>query len=170
MPTPQNLSEVIAYIAKQEQERVAAQIAEAQQKLVTTSYDKAATYTTVIIFGGYAGFFALWQLSKDYLSKDQALWSALFILVSLLSFVLFEVVKMILVTRSVFKQLKPLKDPLVRNDPQKLLRALQQGEEAQSRGMLNFVVAWSIAVFLSLAGAIAGACVIGYAFITGLAK
>ncbi|WP_157071790.1 hypothetical protein [Steroidobacter denitrificans] len=42
-------------------------------------------YTAVIIFGGYAGFFAIWQMTKEYLSKDQALWSALLIMLSLLS-------------------------------------------------------------------------------------
>ena len=122
MQTPQNLAEVIAHIAKQEQAKLAAQIGEAQEKLLTTSFDKAATYTTVIIFGGYAGFFALWQLSKDYLSKEQALWSALLILISLLSFVLFEVAKMILVTKSVFGKLAPLKNPAIKNNPQLLLQ------------------------------------------------
>ena len=170
MQTPQNLAEVIAHIAKQEQAKLAAQIGEAQEKLLTTSFDKAATYTTVIIFGGYAGFFALWQLSKDYLSKEQALWSALLILISLLSFVLFEVAKMILVTKSVFRKLAPLKDPAIKNNPQLLLQALQEIEQAQTKGMLGFIVAWSVTVFLSLAGAVGGAGVLGYAFVSGLAK
>src|SRR5881409_3943173 len=101
---PTNLAEVIQYIAEQQKERLASNIVEAQQKVITASYDRAASYTTVIIFGGYAGVFAIWQLSKEYLTKGQVLWSAVFLLVSLLSFVLFEVIKMVLVTRQVLSR------------------------------------------------------------------
>lgn len=167
---PTNLAEVIQHIAKQEQERMASQIAEAQQKLITVSYDKAASYTTVIIFGGYAGFFAIWQLSKEYLSKEQALWSALLIMISLLSFVLFEVIKMIMVTRSVFSKVAVLRDPQVRHDPQKLLTALNALDEAAHGGLGRFLYFWAATVFVALAGALGGASVLGYAFIAGLAR
>ena len=166
---PTNLADVIKYIGIQQQEKMANQIAEAQQKLVNVSYDKAATYTTVIIFGGYAGFFGIWQLTKEYLSKDQALWSALLILASLLSFVLFEVIKMILVTKSVMGKANILRNPTVRNDPQKLLKALNDLDEAQHEGIWGFMVVWAVTVFISLSGAVGGASILGYAFISGLA-
>ena len=167
---PTNLADVIKYIGIQQQEKMANQIAEAQQKLVNVSYDKAATYTTVIIFGGYAGFFGIWQLTKEYLSKDQALWSALLILASLLSFVLFEVIKMILVTKSVMGKASILRNPTVRNDPQKLLKALNDLDEAQHEGIWGFMVVWAVTVFISLSGAVGGASILGYAFISGLAR
>lgn len=170
MQTPTNLPEALQYIAKQQQEKIASQITEAQLKLLTVSYDKAASYTTVIIFGGYAGMFALWQLSKEFLSKEQALWSALLVLVSLLSFVLFEVLKMILVTRSVFKKLAVLRAPGVRGDPQRLLAALTELEESQHAGLGGFLVAWAITVAVALGGALAGAGILGYSFIVGLAR
>jgi hypothetical protein len=137
---PTNLPEVIEYIAKQQQEKLASDIAEAQQKLITVSYDRAASYTTVIIFGGYAGFFAICHLSKEYLSKDQTLWSALLIMISLLSFVLFEVLKMILVTRSVFAKVAVLRRPAVQADPQRLLQELKALEESQNVGLRGFMV------------------------------
>jgi len=167
---PTNLADVIKYIGIQQQEKMANQIAEAQQKLVNVSYDKAATYTTVIIFGGYAGFFGIWQLTKEYLSKDQALWLALLILASLLSFVLFEVIKMILVTKSVMGKASILRNPTVRNDPQKLLKALNDLDEAQHEGIWGFMVVWAVTVFISLSGAVGGASILGYAFISGLAR
>jgi hypothetical protein len=167
---PTNLSEVVQYLAKQQQEKLAADIADAQQKLTTVSYDKAAAYTTVIIFGGYAGFFAIWQLSKEYLSKGQTLWSSLLILISLLSFVLFEVLKMILVTRSVFAKVAVLRRPEVQADPQRLLQELKALEESQHSGLRGFMVAWAVTVAISLGGALAGAGILGYAFIAGLAK
>ncbi|AMN47949.1 hypothetical protein ACG33_12740 [Steroidobacter denitrificans] len=68
-----------------EQNRVAREIADTQERITASAYDYATVYTAVIIFGGYAGFFAIWQMTKEYLSKDQALWSALLIMLSLLS-------------------------------------------------------------------------------------
>jgi hypothetical protein len=156
--------------SKQEQELIANQIAEAQQKLITVSYDKAATYTTVIIFGGYAGFFATWQLTKDYLTKPQALWSGLLILISLLSFVLFEVIKMILVTRNVYKKSKLLQTPKIRTNPKLFLEALRDVEAAQQGGLGIFILFWGIIVAISVGCALVGTGILSYAFITGLIK
>lgn len=165
-----NLQELIEAAAKQEQERLATQIVEAQQKLITVSYDKAATYTTVIIFGGYAGMFALWQLTKDFLSKPQALWAALLVLISLVSFVLFEVGKMILVTRSVFAKARVLNSPRVKSDPHYLLQALQDLENTQHATLLPFMIGWAISVGVCIITALGAVGVLGYAFIVGLAK
>ena len=167
---PSNLPELLQAFAKQQQEQMAEKLAEAQQKLVTIAYDKAATYTTVIIFGGYAGFFALWQLTKDFLSKPQALWSALLILISLLSFILFEVVKMILVTKTTLNRIAVLKSPEIKSDPNKLLQALRDLETVQSSRTGGFIVLWSVVVAICTVGALGGAGILIYAFITGLTK
>lgn len=168
---PTNLAEVIQHIAKEQQAKVAHQIAEAQLRLITVAYDRAASYTTVIIFGGYAGFFAIWQLSKDYLSKGQALWSALLIMISLLSFILFEVIKMVMVSRSIFKKVAVLNTRSeVRNDPQQLLKALNELAQTQQASLGDFHKFWAITVVIALAFALSGAAVLGYAFITGLAR
>jgi hypothetical protein len=170
MQPPSNLPEVLQHLAKQQQEKLAADIAEAQQKLITVSYDKAASYTTVIIFGGYAGFFAIWQLSKEYLSRGQSLWSALLILISLLAFVLFEVLKMVLVSRSIFSRMATLRRPEVQSDPARLLQALRELDQTQHESLRGFMIAWATTVAIALGGALVGAGILGYAFITGLAK
>ena len=167
---PTNLPEVIQYIAKQQQEKLAADIAEAQQKVITVSYDRAASYTAIIIFGGYAGVFGIWQLSKEYLTKDQVLWSALLLLISLLSFVLFEVIKMVLVTRQVLSRAAVLQQPQVKSNPQLLLQALAALDEAQHLTLRGFIVAWAITVAVAVGCALGGAGILGYAFVAGLAK
>ena len=167
---PTNLAELLQDAAKQEQARHAKEIADAQEKLVTFSYDKAATYTSVIIFGGYAGFFAIWQLTKEYFSKQQALWAALLILVSLFSFIAFEVTKMIIVTRQVQVKARLLRDPSNLKTPQHIVKALQELEAIQRGRLGQFLIFWAISVFLSVAGAASGAVILGYAFISGLAK
>lgn len=167
---PTNLQEVIQHIAKEQQAKLAAEISEAQQKLLTVAYDKAASYTTVIIFGGYAGFFAIWQLSKQYLSKGQTLWAALLILISLLSFVLFEVLKMVLVTRMFVAKASVLALPEVQADPQRLLRELKSLEQSQRSHQRSFMVAWALVVATCVSCALGGAAILGYAFIAGLVR
>lgn len=166
---PKTLPEVIQHLAKQQQEKLAAELSDAQHKLITVTYDRAASYTTVIIFGGYAGFFAIWQLSKEYLTKGQALWSALLVLISLFTFVLFEVFKMIMVSRNIFKRAAILNLPEVQGDPHRMLKELQGLDAAQQVGLKGFMVAWAITVAIAVGGAVAGAAILAYAFITGLA-
>jgi len=167
---PTNLPEVIQHIAREQQAKLAAEISEAQLKLVTVSYDKAASYTTVIIFGGYAGFFAVWQLSKQYLSKGQTLWAALMILISLLSFVLFEVLKMVLVTRMFVARVSVLGLPEVQADPKRLLQELKALEQVQRSHQRGFMVAWAVVVAICVSCALGGAAILGYAFVLGLAR
>ena len=167
---PTSLAEIAQQVAKLQQEKRAAEITELQNKLITVTYDKAAAYTTVIVFGGYAGFFAIWQLAKDHLSKGQTLWSALLVLVSLLAFVLFEVIKMVIVTRSLFKRAAVLQEPAVQSNPERLVAALRALDESQHTGAKSFMVLWAITVAVALGGALSGAAILGYAFIVGLAK
>ncbi|EJC6960356.1 hypothetical protein MX910_004386 [Vibrio vulnificus] len=68
-------------------------LVEAQIKILTASYDKMAAYTNLVVVAGYATFFGLWNLTKDILSPDQKLWSALLIAISASVFVIFEVTK-----------------------------------------------------------------------------
>jgi len=43
------------------------------EKLLSTGYDKAATFTQILIGAGYAGFFAIWNWVNPYLSRWQTL-------------------------------------------------------------------------------------------------
>jgi hypothetical protein len=105
---------------------------------------------------------------EEYLSKDQALWSALLIMLSLLSFILFEVYKMVLITTRVLAQRKVLENPAVRSNPHRLLAALQEMERAQKPSNRAFIVVWAVIVTIALAGALGGTGVLAYAFIQGL--
>jgi hypothetical protein len=57
----------------------------------SSMYDKASTYIKVIIGLGYGGFFTAWSGSKQHLSPKILVASALFEIVSLILFVVFEI-------------------------------------------------------------------------------
>src|SRR5207237_2098179 len=64
-----------------------------QIRIIAGAYEKAVAYTNLIIVAGYAGLFALWQITKDNLSRRQVLISAFLIISSITIFVLFEIYK-----------------------------------------------------------------------------
>lgn len=60
---------------------------------IESSYEKVEQYFRTIQLAGYAAFFGLWNLSKDYLSEKYALYSLLLMIVSALVFMFWEVFK-----------------------------------------------------------------------------
>ena len=55
---------------------------------------KAQHYNNFILVSGYAGYFGLWQITKEFLIKELVLFSSLLVLVSLTIFIVWEIVKM----------------------------------------------------------------------------
>ena len=66
-------SDVLTKSFINDQAREAAVFADAQLKIVTAYFEKSIAYTNFMLFGGYAGFFGLWQFTKEFLSKQQVL-------------------------------------------------------------------------------------------------
>ena len=60
------------------------------------AFEYAKSYTNIVVALGYAGFFAVWNLTKEQLSDLIINISATLISISLLSFIIWEVGVMIL--------------------------------------------------------------------------
>lgn len=63
------------------------------QGLVEKSFDKAEQYFKAIQLGGYAAFFALWSLTKEWLHPIWASIAAVLMIISVSTFVIWEVYK-----------------------------------------------------------------------------
>ena len=62
-----------------------------QKELVTSSYEQAKNYSNIIMLGGYAGLFAIWNFTKNDIEQWQSISVGLLAMISVLSFVLFEI-------------------------------------------------------------------------------
>lgn len=153
-----------------EQERIAQAAIEAQVKVLSATFDKSAAYTNLIILAAYAGFFGLWQLTKDYLTKELALWSALLMLVSVVIFVAFEVIKMVVIQHNFMDRVKVLKSPEVQRDPRALESAFQELGVVHERVLYHFMRFWVGALVATILTGMAAASLLGYAFIASLTK
>jgi hypothetical protein len=82
--------------------------------IYSKAYDRAAAYTNLIMLGGYAGGFAIWNFTRAYLTARASAWTALLLLSSLTVFILFEIYKMVFHTRhgikiaALLRQSKPV--------------------------------------------------------------
>ncbi|MGO6719531.1 hypothetical protein ACC717_05945 [Rhizobium ruizarguesonis] len=63
-----------------------------------STFSHANSYVTVVVFGSYAGMFAIWSNVKDRLSADMTYWTGMLIAISMMSFVAFEIFKMIILS------------------------------------------------------------------------
>lgn len=64
-----------------------------------SGFSHANSYVTVVVFGSYAGMFAVWSNVKDRLSADMTYWTGMLIAISMMSFVAFEIFKMIVLSQ-----------------------------------------------------------------------
>lgn len=165
---PSNLNDLARLLEEQQQRKIANDIIETNIKIVSATYDKAVAYTNVIIIGGYAGFFGLWSLTKGYLTATQARWSALIMLVSVCTFVFFEVYKMIFTATALFRQAKILEDPIARINSKVLLDKLSEFELAYKRHNVSFIRIWRINVILAVVTALVAVGIMLVSFVHGL--
>ena len=82
---------------------------EQQKKIVLSSYEQSKSYSNIIMMGGYAGIFAIWSFTKADLEQWQSMTVGLLAILSVFSFVLFEIYGVWLRSTQTFNLLKQLK-------------------------------------------------------------
>jgi hypothetical protein len=70
-------------------------IVQQQKEILAFVYERASSYSNLVMIGGYAAMFAVWQLMKPHLSKGQELLIAALVTSSIILFAGFEIFKMI---------------------------------------------------------------------------
>src|SRR5208283_2171268 len=63
-----------------------------------TFFDKASTYTKIIVGLGYGAFFTAWSGTKAHLAPRPLLWSALLVTTSLVFFIAFEICETLIIS------------------------------------------------------------------------
>ena len=108
---------------------------------------EAASYTNLILIGGYAAFFTMWSSVKEDLSRGYMLWAALLMTVSVSLFLLFEVLKMVELAG-------------------RLQRSAQPGQVGRLGSML--IRSWNVVLWITALTGFGGATILGVAFVDGL--
>lgn len=148
--------------ADAEEQRKKEQI-EFAKKLITASYTSAQAYTNTIIIAAYAAFFTMWSFTRSAANVRLMVISAALMLISIIVFVVFEVVKMTITSTLIHRQIKAVEssDAIVK------LRAI---DEATSKGALRFGYYWIFTLVVTMATGLGAAAVMGFAFAQLLAQ
>jgi hypothetical protein len=157
-----------AVLMKEHKRRQAEAFIEMETKVLTVAYDKSAQYANIIILAAYAGFFGLWQMTKDLLPPLIARWSALAMLVSIVVFVAFEVFKVVLVQHNFLMQQRVLRRPDVRADVDAYRKASEDLLSTWEQVQAKFIWIWRVTLIVCILSGMTAASLVGYGYVIGL--
>ncbi len=138
------------------------EILEAQERLLTASYDKASSYSQVVLGIGYVSIFAAWGFTKEFLTRGEVLWSALLACISIVFFVLFDVITMFMASKAILGLSSALKNP------ETFLQTLESHKKKEEKWSRSYAVAWIVCWPISFSTGIASAGVLLWAFVVHL--
>jgi hypothetical protein len=138
---------------------------EEQVAIDAASFDKMNAYVNLIIFGGYAGFFAIWSFTNDQLPEKARIWTGLLVGISLLFFISWEVLRASLQSSSVVKAFKLSLENLEANEYQAQRSALKKKTERQTKLLINL---WGRFLLLTVLPGLAGGLLLAYNFVATL--
>lgn len=133
--------------------------------LMTKTYDKASSYTNVILVAGYASAFTLWSFTKSSLTERTTLTVALLLLVSIATFIMFEIYKMITNSLAFKGHLKILNDSLSNAEFKAALAAVTKREVGMTKAMIPV---WIGTLVVCVSTAIGAGGLLVYNFAAGL--
>ena len=138
---------------------------EHQIEMIAQAYEKASTYTNLVILAGYAGLFALWQFTKEHLSRGQSVWVALLALLSITVFVVYEIYKAYFTNRQLRDYAALFQDPNNTLSGDAVISALKTFDAGTRRITILAYRFWMIAFVTTTLTGLAAASVLAYAFI-----
>ncbi len=136
---------------------------EATTRVLSALYDRAATYTNIVIIGGYAVAFTIWTTMKPGLSKRELIWSGLLFLFSALSFIMWECSVMIYNSENLRKFAKALEAK-----PADFDAALKNAYALEANRNIRIRRFWFASLLLTIVPGAAGAAVLIGSFIRQL--
>jgi hypothetical protein len=165
-----NLRQLERRIAGLEWNANTKEIVDAQIKVFSAVYEKARTYTNLVIVAGYAGFFGLWSLTREYLAPRSALIAAALMGISIAGFVFFEIAQMIFTTIVSQRKAKVL----FRGEPTvtapDLLSNLRDLDATNMRAALFMAQWWVWTLIPTVAFGLAATVLLLTCFVIGIAR
>jgi hypothetical protein len=157
------MQKVLASMAAQAREKAQKEKDEAIIKFYGQMFDKASAYTNLIVGAGYGGIFAVWSATKSYLGRTEVLASGVALVFSLLIFIGWNVLIMLLNARNVNHLEVLIKAPL--EDVPKITAAAEL-DYAKQKYRLR--CAWVVVLVLTLVSGFGAGLILIYAFIRHL--
>ena len=166
MPPDKNLQVSSDEIERREVEQAVSTLL----TIISDAYDKMTAYTNLLIVAGYAGFFALWQMTKDFLTRTETLSAALLTLISLTIFVVFEIYRALEQMNLMRGYSKAVMDDKIQKSPASLQEMMADYQSKAKRTSARLSTTWLLVFILTTVFGLAGAVVLLIALIRALLR
>ena len=133
-----------------------------QKEVIVSSSEQAKSYSNIIMFGGYAGLFAIWNFTKDDLAKWQSLTVGLLTIISIFIFVIFELISTWLRGRQANTLMAQLREA------EGLHKWPEEYGKSEQEIMTKYMKAWPYFFFCSVIAGAGAAVILIYSFVSGL--
>lgn len=163
--SPDELPRIVTELQAQAQVQAEEKQLKALVEINTKAFDRSAAYNNIILVAGYAGGFTIWSFTRAQLSDKANVAIALGLLVSLATFITFEVIKMLATGRLVIGRATVLKTS---QNPAEKLQAIKDIEEAQATTLIRFMRYWAVTMVASIVGAGVALVLLAYNFVAVL--
>jgi len=135
-----------------------------QKEIVVSSYEQAKSYSNIIMMGGYAGLFAIWNFTKSDLARWQSMSVGLLALVSVFTFVLFELYGVWLRSTQTFNLLSQLQKA------EKLGSFPADYGKQELKRLETLAKVWPFFFFTALGTALIAALILAWSFVAKLIR
>lgn len=133
-----------------------------QKSVVSGTYEHAKQYANIIILGGYAGLFTIWNFSRDELIGWQVMLVGLFSLISLLAFISFEIFASWVRASQVNNQFAELEEA------ERLHEFPKNYGKDELQRTKRFMKVWPYFFFTAVGFALGAVAILVYSFVSGL--
>jgi hypothetical protein len=133
----------------------------------TTTFDKATTYSKLILGLGYAGFFTAWSGSKQHLSPKALVGSALCVTVSLVLFLIFEMINAAVMSHLAVEFAQMPMGSEAEAEAEASFRKYRSKEKKFLKPVMRI---WPAMFYSSAITGLSGAGILIYAFVAGLVR
>jgi hypothetical protein len=133
------------------------------KELQTSLFDKATAYTKLILGLGYAAFFTVWAGTHQRFSVRQAMISALFMMVSLVLYIIFEIAQTTVISYLGIDFARAVSAPSANIEA-----SLREYNERSAKLTRPLMAAWKIIFPLTVISGLCGAVVLISAFVVSL--
>ena len=147
------IQEIAKIVQAQEQEKYKKDIVEFYTSIISKSYDKASTYSNLIIVAGYALFFTFWANIKNEVNLIDARVSAIYVILSVLCFLLWEIGVMLYSAKNL-KNLQSLKNVPPDKFKEQMQKIIKKNEESEAAITRYWVYELIMTLFCGFAGVI----------------
>lgn len=162
---PEDLPHVMAELQAQAQAQMEEKQVKALIEATTKTFDRATAYANVILVAGYAGAFTIWSFTRQQLPAKAGIAIALALLISLATFVIFEVVKMTITSRISLKSAKILRQEV---EYAIKIQAINDIENASATTLMVFAWYWVATMIIAVSSALTALALLAWNFVAVL--